>query len=205
MHPSPLFLPSSPSSIPGGGERKWGHLALRWGNATDPGLWAIRGPGGCRGQRHRSPCSTMTQSCRPSGPALASILLTVLLGGEWATCLSIHPSLGIHSCFSTYALDLSGPLLLTGRGGWDGETHFQRRRLRFRVVRGPGNPGGGSVGALRGLQSQMKLRPSCALAGGGGRPLFPLRTSISSSGNKHEGVLTQRSWVGVQGPTGPVG
>lgn len=50
--------------------------------------------------RHQSPCPTMTQSCRPSGPTLTSILLTMLLGGEWGH-MSIHLSLSLHSCLST--------------------------------------------------------------------------------------------------------
>lgn len=79
----------------------------------------------------------MTQSCRPSGPALASILLTMLLGGEWDH-VSAQPSVpGQPFLPLNYTLDLSGPLILMEGGGWDEDTHFQRRRLRFRVVRGP--------------------------------------------------------------------
>lgn len=106
------------------GPRALGYKRARWVQGTET----------------LEPPSTMTRSCRPSGPALASFLLTVLLGGEWSH-VSIRLSLGIHSCFSTYALDSSGPLL-TGRGGRGEEARFQRRRLRFRVVRGPGHPVG---------------------------------------------------------------
>ena len=34
----------------------------------------------------------MTRSCRPSSPALAPVLLAVLLGGEWGPSPSVRPS-----------------------------------------------------------------------------------------------------------------
>lgn len=39
----------------------------------------------------------MTHSRRPSGPALAPILLAALLGGEWG-CVSVRPSVRLSVC-----------------------------------------------------------------------------------------------------------
>lgn len=186
LAPSPPFFPSSPSPIPGGwGGRGSGDTWPCVGQCNGPGLGAIRGPGGCRGQRHRGPRSTMTQSRRPSGPALASFLLTVLLGGEWSQ-VSVHPSVPGHPF-----------LLLHGEGSWMG-THFQRRRRRLSVVRGPG----GSVGTPWALQSQRKLRSRCARAGGGGGGRPPV---LSAPPSPHLTASTWRVptprflWEGVQG------
>ncbi|XP_030153674.1 neutrophil elastase-like isoform X2 [Lynx canadensis] len=44
-------------------------------------MGAIRGAGGHRGQRRQSPSPTMTPSRRSAGPALAPVLLAMLLGG----------------------------------------------------------------------------------------------------------------------------
>ncbi|XP_058584604.1 neutrophil elastase-like isoform X1 [Neofelis nebulosa] len=44
-------------------------------------MGAIRGAGGHRGQRRQSPSPTMTPSRRSTGPALAPVLLAMLLGG----------------------------------------------------------------------------------------------------------------------------
>lgn len=54
----------------------------------------------------------MTHSCSPSGPALASILLTMLLAGEWGH-MSVHPPVPGHSFQPlNLALNPSGLLIL---------------------------------------------------------------------------------------------
>lgn len=64
------------------------------------------------GTETTDPHFTMAQSCRPSGPALGSILLTLLLGGEWLH-MSARQSVPANPFLPLgCALDPSGPLIL---------------------------------------------------------------------------------------------
>ena len=58
----------------------------------------------------------MIQSCRPSSPALAAVLLAVLLGGERGPGLSLGSIPA-----SPPAGDPPGPLILMGSDSWDKE------------------------------------------------------------------------------------
>lgn len=151
-HLPPALLQSSApwSPMSQAVERKWPH---RGATATASGLGAIRGADGT-GAETPSTRPTMTWSHRPPTPALAPILLAMLLGGEWGHT-SICLSLGVCSCLST----CPGP---SSPWGWDHgneETPFQRR-LRLPGVRlGPewGSPPGDAM--------SLDPRPSWALQG----------------------------------------
>lgn len=54
----------------------------------------------------------MAQSCRPSGPALALILLTLLLDGEWLHTSARQSVPGNPFLPPDCALDPSGPFIL---------------------------------------------------------------------------------------------
>lgn len=72
----------------------------------------------------------MTRSCRPSSPALAPVLLALLLGGEWGPCPSVPlpRPIGLRGV-STHTSQSNVPHRS------DGETEVGRAGLRWLLRR----------------------------------------------------------------------